>query len=98
LSEPERLLLNRLSVFVGGWSLEAAEGVCSDEHIAPEHVLDLLAQLVSKSLVLADEDADGIERYRLLETGSSIRAGAIGRGRRSRIRAPTFCGVFPGVW
>jgi predicted ATPase len=55
-------------VFAGGWSLEAAEAICSDEPIAPDHVLDLLAQLVSKSLVLADEDADGTERYRLLET------------------------------
>jgi non-specific serine/threonine protein kinase len=68
LSEFERLLLNRLAVFAGGWSLEAAEAVCSDEEIAPEHVLDLLAQLVSKSLVLADEDAEGTERYRMLET------------------------------
>jgi non-specific serine/threonine protein kinase len=68
LSEPERLLLNRLAVFSGGWSLEAAEAICSDEHIPPDHVLDLLAQLVTKSLVLADEDADGTERYRLLET------------------------------
>jgi len=68
LSEAERLLLNRLAVFAGGWSLEAAEAVCSDEHIAPEDTLDLLAQLVSKSLVLADEADDGTERYRLLET------------------------------
>jgi non-specific serine/threonine protein kinase len=68
LSEPERRLLDRLAVFAGGWSLEAAEAVCSHEHIAPEHVLDLLAQLVSKSLVLADEDGDGTERYRMLET------------------------------
>jgi predicted ATPase len=50
-----------------GWSLEAAEAVCSDEQIAPEYILDLVA-LVSKSLVLADEDADGTERYRMLET------------------------------
>jgi non-specific serine/threonine protein kinase len=68
LSEPERLLLNRLAVFAGGWSLEAADAVCSDERIAPVDVLDLLVQLVSKSLVLADEDADGTERYRMLET------------------------------
>jgi non-specific serine/threonine protein kinase len=68
LSEHERLLLNRLAVFAGGWSLEAAEAICSDEHIPPDNVLDLLAQLVTRSLVLADEDADGTERYRLLET------------------------------
>jgi non-specific serine/threonine protein kinase len=68
LSEAERRLLNRLAVFAGGWSLEAAETVCSDEHTPPEHVMDLLAQLVSKSLVLADEAGDGTERYRMLET------------------------------
>jgi predicted ATPase/DNA-binding XRE family transcriptional regulator len=67
LTEPERLLLNRLAVFAGGWSLEAAEVVCTDQRIALEDVLDLLAALVSKSLVLADE-ADGAKRYRLLET------------------------------
>lgn len=68
LMEPERLLLNRLAVFAGGWNLEAAEVVCSDQRIKEEDVLDLLAQLVSKSLVLADEAGDGAERYRLLET------------------------------
>jgi len=68
LTEPERLLLNRLAVFAGGWSLEAAEVVCADERIAWGDVLDLLAHLISKSLVLADEAGDGTERYRLLET------------------------------
>ena len=68
LAEPERLLLNRLAVFAGGWSLEAAEVVCADERIEQGDILDLLAQLVSKSLVLADEGGDGAARYRLLET------------------------------
>jgi non-specific serine/threonine protein kinase len=68
LSESERRMLNCLAVFAGGWSLEAAESVCSDEAIAPEDILDLLAQLVSKSLVLADEHSDGTERYGMLET------------------------------
>jgi non-specific serine/threonine protein kinase len=68
LSEPERLLLNRLAVFAGGWGLEAAEAVCSDESVPSEDVLELLTRLVSKSLVLADEADDGTERYRMLET------------------------------
>jgi non-specific serine/threonine protein kinase len=68
LTEPERVLLNRLAVFAGGWSLEAAEAVCAAEPIQQGDVLDLLAQLVSKSLVLADNVADSARRYRLLET------------------------------
>ncbi|MBV9357312.1 MAG: XRE family transcriptional regulator, partial [Chloroflexi bacterium] len=68
LTEPERLMLNRLAVFAGGWSLQAAEAVCADERIAQGDVLDLLAQLVGKSLVLADEGADDATRYHLLET------------------------------
>jgi predicted ATPase len=64
LSEPERLLFCQLSVFVGGWSLEAAEAVCPDLD-----VFDLLAQLVQKSLVVADDStASGETRFRLLET------------------------------
>ncbi len=64
LSEPERLLFCQLSVFVGGWSLEAAEAVCPDMD-----VLDLLAQLIQKSLVVAEERQDpATTRFRLLET------------------------------
>ena len=67
LDEPERLLLRRLTVFAGGWTLEAAEAICAGEGIAPEAVLDLLAGLVNKSLVLLEEGRTGA-RYRLLET------------------------------
>jgi len=67
LNAEERTLLRRLSVFSGGWTLEAAEQVCSDADITPYAVLDLLAGLVDKSLVTTDEH--GAEtRYRLLET------------------------------
>ena len=68
LSESERCLFNRLSVFAGGWTLEAAEAICAGGGIAQEDVLDLLSQLVGKSLVVAQEGSDGAERYRLLET------------------------------
>ncbi len=67
LSHPECILLRRLSVFSGGWTLEAAEAVCSGDGIESFEVLDLLDQLVSKSLVVADEQNPGM-RYRLLET------------------------------
>lgn len=68
LGDQERRLLRRLSVFAGGWTLEAAEVVCAGDGIAPEAVLDLLAQLIDKSLVSADDLGHGLMRYRLLET------------------------------
>ncbi len=67
LADEERLLLRRLSVFAGAFSLEPAENVCGGEGIASEAVLDLLARLVDKSLVFT-EARDGDVRYRLLET------------------------------
>jgi predicted ATPase/DNA-binding CsgD family transcriptional regulator len=67
LSEPERLLLQRLSVFAGSCGLEAAEAVCSDDLLPRRSILDLLGQLVDKSLVEAVPAPTGM-RYRLLET------------------------------
>jgi non-specific serine/threonine protein kinase len=67
LSEPERALFRRLSVFAGGWTLEAAEAICPGEGIEAAAVLDLLTSLVDKSLVLV-ETRTGEARYRLLET------------------------------
>lgn len=88
LDDQEKTLLRRLSVFAGGWTLEAAEAIGGDtaealdgsreEAVQPVieawQVLDLLTQLVDKSLVMMDEMAvetdagGGIIRYRLLET------------------------------
>jgi predicted ATPase len=67
LTDDERTLFERLSVFVGGCSLEAAEEVCSGDPVAPEDVLDLLARLADKSLVQVEERS-GEARYRMLET------------------------------
>jgi predicted ATPase len=67
LIEAERALLQRLAVFAGGWTLEAAEAVCAGEEIEAGDVLDLLARLAQKSLVLS-EAAGNERRYRLLET------------------------------
>jgi non-specific serine/threonine protein kinase len=64
----EQLLFNRLSVFAGGWSLEAAETVCAGARIAQSTILDLLAQLINQSLVLAGHGDGVVLRYRLLET------------------------------
>jgi predicted ATPase/class 3 adenylate cyclase len=68
LSEPERTLLRRLSVFAGGWTLEAAEAVCEGDPVEGWQVLDVLTRLVEKSLVVYEEDEQGNGRYRLLET------------------------------
>ncbi|MBI1743532.1 tetratricopeptide repeat protein [Candidatus Acetothermia bacterium] len=79
LSDAEKTLLCRLSVFMGGWTLEAAESICADSippvgarsprpyAIEKSETLDLLTQLADKSLVVVEESSDQ-RRYRLLET------------------------------
>ena len=67
LSEPERIALRRMSVFAGSFDLAAAEAVVSSEDIDTGEVVDLLTQLVDKSLLDVDVGA-GAVRYRLLET------------------------------
>ena len=67
LADPARIVLRRLSVFAGGFTLETAEAVCADEAVEARDVLDLLLELVDKSLVVP-EAGDGDARYRLLET------------------------------
>jgi predicted ATPase/DNA-binding CsgD family transcriptional regulator len=67
LSNAERAVLRRLSVFAGGCTLEAAEAVCAGEPVGSWEVIDHLIQLVDKSLVLMEARPDGA-RYRLLET------------------------------
>ena len=77
LSENEQLLLRRLSVFTGSWTLETAEAVCAGDGIETYDVLDLLSQLVNKSLAVVIEkplshgksaSAQAPLRYRMLET------------------------------
>ncbi|HET9909755.1 MAG TPA: tetratricopeptide repeat protein, partial [Anaerolineales bacterium] len=63
LSEEEKTALLRLSVFVGGWTLEAAEHVCDNSNM-----LDLLTHLVDKSLVVVDLEQGDEPRYYFLET------------------------------
>src|ERR1700751_4762783 len=67
LTEPEQALLARLSVFAGGAPLAGAQAVCGCEGIDPDAVFGLLASLVARSLVVA-EDHGLRTRYRLLET------------------------------
>jgi predicted ATPase/DNA-binding SARP family transcriptional activator len=67
LPEPECILLRRLSVFAGGWTLEAAESVCAGNGIEPRQVSDVLTQLVAKSLVVINQGVGRARRYHLLE-------------------------------
>jgi predicted ATPase/class 3 adenylate cyclase len=67
LSTNEQTLFHRLSVFVGGWTLEAAEFVCEGGAVQSDDILDLLEQLIHKSLVIKEE-AGNESRFRMLET------------------------------
>jgi non-specific serine/threonine protein kinase len=71
LSDDERVLFRRLSVFAGSWQLEAAEAICASEHTTAQasSVLQVLTGLVDKSMVQVEPSLtlDGASRYRLLE-------------------------------
>jgi non-specific serine/threonine protein kinase len=71
LEEPEQALVRRLSVFAGGWTLDAAEAVCAGDEIDEWEVLDLISHVADRSLVEVDtERGMGTDkvRYRMLET------------------------------
>jgi predicted ATPase/class 3 adenylate cyclase len=100
LTWPEQQLLGRLAVFAGGCTLEAAEAVCAAAGIGPDMVFELLANLVARSLVVADEH--GLEtRYRLLETirqYGEVRLDEAGETERWRARhADYYVGVLSRI-
>jgi predicted ATPase/DNA-binding SARP family transcriptional activator len=66
LTDAERMVLRRLSVFSGGASLEAAERVCAGHAVEQDEVLELLTALAEKSLLLAE--GDSAPRYRMIGT------------------------------
>ena len=74
LNKAERTVFARLSVFAGGWTLDALDTVCAGEPIGKDELVYLLIALVEKSLVVADDDGD---RYRLLETARSYALGRL---------------------
>jgi non-specific serine/threonine protein kinase len=65
LDDTEKKLFARLSVFAGGWTLEAASQVCSGAPITKDDLVYVLIGLIEQSLIVAEEDGD---RYRMLET------------------------------
>jgi predicted ATPase/class 3 adenylate cyclase len=68
LEEPEAVMFRRLGVFSGGWSLDAALSICVDHEVDEAAALNLLEELVAKSLVVFAIDDGGEPRYRMLET------------------------------
>ncbi len=68
LTEEEQCLLWRLSVFAGGMDLEAVEAICAGDDLHVYECLDLLNELVNKSLVIAQREQGQETRYYLLET------------------------------
>ncbi len=65
LTKPEKILFRRITVFNGGWTLEASESVCADNLLKSETIMDALCQLVDKSIVNYEKES---ERYQVLET------------------------------
>jgi predicted ATPase len=85
LAAPERVILRRLAVFAGVFSLEAAGAVVASPEVTPAKVVDGLANLVAKSLVAAEVDGT-IARYRLLDTTRAYAFEKLGEsGERERI-------------
>ena len=88
LNEPERDVLRRLSVFVGGFDLKAAEYVCSTDELESFDVADIVSSLVNKSLVSGERTSTAF-RYRLLETIRQYAADQliqVGEGVASEVR------------
>jgi predicted ATPase/DNA-binding CsgD family transcriptional regulator len=67
LPEQVQIMFRRLAVFAGGWSLEAVDAVCAGEGIEQDDVLNLLSELVDRSLVVVDKQPGRDPHYRLLE-------------------------------
>lgn len=90
LGDPERILLRRLSVFAAGCTLEAAEAVCAGDGLERAEILDLLARLLDKSLVMMNERA-GVARYTMLETiREYAREKLVGSGEEGALRRRHF--------
>ena len=95
LSPAEQSVLRRLSVFVGGFTLEAAEAVCSSELVDEFDVANVLHSLVAKSLVVADQGHRSV-RFRLLETIRQYQRAARSCSTPKATRSPsTYANVTP---
>jgi predicted ATPase len=85
----QRLLWARLSVFAGRFDLDAAEYVCAGPELAEEDIVETVSALVEQSVLSREESADGLVRFRMLETVREYGAGwlaALGDDVRMRRR------------
>jgi predicted ATPase/class 3 adenylate cyclase/DNA-binding NarL/FixJ family response regulator len=96
LTEPERVLLRRLAVFMGGFDLAAAQAVAGGEEVASYQVLDMLTLLVDKSLVVV-ETTWGRTRYRLLETVRQYGQEKLGESGEADARRGRHCEHYTAV-
>jgi predicted ATPase/DNA-binding CsgD family transcriptional regulator len=93
LSDEERTLLRRLGVFVGGFTLEAAERVCALDGRERAAIIDVLASLVDKSLVVVEQRGRAV-RYRLLETVREYELELLGEARELEAIRERHCDFF----
>jgi predicted ATPase/DNA-binding CsgD family transcriptional regulator len=96
LSREERMLFQRLGVFVGGWSLDAAEEVCAGDAVERRAVLELLTALVDKSLVHVEQN-ERVARYRMLETVRQYSVELLAEGRSLPVLRDRHLGFFLAV-
>ncbi|HEY7277865.1 MAG TPA: BTAD domain-containing putative transcriptional regulator [Trebonia sp.] len=95
LTDAERIVLSRLSVFLGGASLEAAEWVCAGGAVDGEQVLDLLTALTEKSLLLAE--GDDTPRYRMTGTIKEYAAQRLAEAGESDLTRHAHLAYFTGL-
>ncbi len=92
LTDPEKVLLQRVSIFAGGWTLSMAETVCADDALPQPEIMDILTRLVDKSLVNSDTRR-GEARFNMLETirqyarNKLIQSGESGQLRDNHLKA-----------
>ncbi len=95
LTDAERMVLRRLSVFSGGASLDAAEQVCVGEGVEQEQVLELLTALTEKSLLLTERDS--APRYRMLDTINEYAAHRLAEAGESDLARHAHLAYFTGL-